>query len=74
MRAAFAALLLTFLAAPAFADNTSIGFQNTTIADPQNKRPLELVVWYPATTTAKPELIADNAVFVGALGVPDAPP
>lgn len=74
MRAAFAALFLTFLAAPAFADDTAIGFQNTTIADPQNKRPLELVVWYPAATTAKPELIADNAVFVGALGVPDAPP
>ena len=74
MRAAFAALFLTFLAAPAFADDTPVGFQNTTIADPQNKRPLELVVWYPAATTAKPELIADNAVFVGALGVPDAPP
>ncbi|MCF5725415.1 dienelactone hydrolase, partial [Pseudomonas syringae] len=47
MRATFAALCLICLATPAFADNTPIGFQNTTVPDPQNQRPLQMVVWYP---------------------------
>lgn len=74
MRVTFAALCLICLATPAFADNTPIGFQNTTVPDPQNQRPLQMVVWYPAATTATPELIRDDAVFFGALAVPDAPP
>ncbi|MGF6097651.1 alpha/beta hydrolase family protein [Pseudomonas sp. 18175] len=74
MRATLAALFLICLATPVFADNTPIGFQNITLADPQNKRPLQMVVWYPAATTATPELIRDDAVFFGALAVPDAPP
>jgi len=74
MKTAFRALLLVCLTAPAFAAETSVGFKTTTLPDAKQSRPLELVVWYPATTTATPKLIADNAVFIGALGVPDAPP
>ena len=74
MKNALAALLLLCLATPAFAGNTAIGFQTATLADAHNNRPLQLAVWYPATTTASPELIADNAVFIGARAVPDAPP
>ena len=74
MRTTLAALFLTLLATPAFADNTPIGFQNTTIPDPHTTRPLQMVVWYPAATSATPELIRDDAVFFGALAVPDAPP
>ena len=74
MKTALRALFLLCLAAPAFADESSVGFKTTTLPDAHNNRPLELVVWYPATTTAKPTLIADNAVFIGALAVPDAPP
>ena len=74
MRATLAALCLICLATPAFADSTPIGFHNTTVPDPQNKRPLQMVVWYPAATAATPELIRDDAVFFGALAVPDAPP
>ncbi|MBD8238953.1 alpha/beta fold hydrolase [Pseudomonas fluorescens] len=74
MRTAFCALFLLCLTAPAFADEIPIGFKTSVLPDPHNQRPLELAVWYPATTTAKPQLIADNAVFIGALAVPDAPP
>ncbi|TFY88979.1 dienelactone hydrolase [Pseudomonas kairouanensis] len=74
MRTRLAALFLAFLCAPVFADTLPIGFQNTTLPDPNNQRPLQMVVWYPAATTAKPALIRDDAVFYGALGVPDAPP
>ncbi|NVZ59503.1 alpha/beta fold hydrolase [Pseudomonas edaphica] len=74
MKTALRALFLLCLAAPAFADESSVGFKTTTLPDAHNNRPLELVVWYPATTSAKPKLIADNAVFIGALAVPDAPP
>ena len=74
MKTVFSTLLLLCLAAPVLADNSPIGFQTATLPDAQNDRPLQLVVWYPATTNAKPELIADDIVFVGALAVPDAPP
>ena len=74
MKNALASLLLLCLATPAFADTNAIGFQTATLPDTQNSRPLQLAVWYPATTTATPELIADNAVFIGARAVPDAPP
>ncbi|PRA31469.1 alpha/beta hydrolase family protein [Pseudomonas poae] len=74
MRTTLAALCLIFLATPAFADNSVIGFHNTTLPDPQNNRALQMVVWYPANTSATPELIRDDAVFYGALAVPDAPP
>ena len=74
MKTALRALFLICLTAPAFAAENPVGFKTTTLPDAQNNRPLELVVWYPATTTAKPTLIADNAVFIGALAVPDAPP
>ncbi|WP_460135047.1 alpha/beta hydrolase family protein [Pseudomonas sp. S1_E04] len=74
MKSALASLLLLCLTAPAFAAEHPVGFKTVTLPDAHNNRPLELAVWYPATTTAKPELIADNAVFIGALGVPDAAP
>lgn len=74
MKTTFAALLLTCLATPAFADAPLIGFKSTTLPDAHHARPLELAVWYPANTTATPTLIADSVVFIGALAVPDAPP
>ena len=74
MRTAFCAILLLCLTSPAFADENPIGFKTATLPDVENQRTLQLAVWYPAATTAKPELIADNAVFIGALAVPDAPP
>ncbi|MFL1501915.1 MULTISPECIES: alpha/beta fold hydrolase [unclassified Pseudomonas] len=74
MKTASRALFLLCLSTPAFAAESPVGFKTATLPDAQNHRPLELVVWYPATTTAKPELIADNTVFIGALGVPDAAP
>lgn len=74
MKAILAALLLIDLAAPALASDNPIGFQTTTLPDAHNIRPLEMAVWYPATTTAQPKLIADNLVFIGVLAVPDAAP
>lgn len=74
MKTAFRALFLLCLATPAFADERSVGFTTTTLPAAQTNRALEMVVWYPAATTAQPQLIADNAVFIGALAVPDAPP
>nr|BFE95394.1 hypothetical protein GCM10020185_59300 [Pseudomonas brassicacearum subsp. brassicacearum] len=50
-----------------------IGFQSSTL-DPHNGRALEMVVWYPSATTETAQLIADNAVFVGASAVRNAPP
>ncbi|AVJ23587.1 MULTISPECIES: alpha/beta fold hydrolase [Pseudomonas] len=74
MKAPLAALLLMCLNAPAFAADNPVGFQTTTLPDTHNNRPLEMAVWYPATTTAQPKLIADNLVFIGVLAVPDAAP
>ncbi|MGY2374281.1 alpha/beta hydrolase family protein [Pseudomonas sp. SDO524_S393] len=74
MKKALAALLFASLAPPAFANDTPIGFQTAPLPDPQNVRPLELSVWYPAATSAVPELIGDTVVFVGAPAVPNAPP
>ncbi|NVZ23711.1 alpha/beta hydrolase family protein [Pseudomonas costantinii] len=74
MKTALRALFLICLATPAFADESLIGFRTATLPDADNNRPLQMVVWYPATTTAKPELIGDDAVFIGPLAVPDAPP
>lgn len=74
MKRLFRALFLLCLSTPAFAAESPVGFKTTTLPDAKNQRPLEMVVWYPATTTAKPKLIGDNAVFIGALGVPDAAP
>ncbi|QKJ74486.1 alpha/beta fold hydrolase [Pseudomonas rhodesiae] len=73
MKITLAALLLTCLAGPVLAVNIPIGFQTATLPDAQNNRPLQLTVWYPAATTATPEPIADDTVFVGALAVPNAP-
>ena len=73
MKTAIGTLLLLCLATSAVADTPPIGFHTTTLPDPQNERPLEMVVWYPSTTTATAQLIADNPVFVGALAVRDAP-
>lgn len=74
MNTAVRALFLLCLTTPALAAESPVGFKTATLPDALNKRPLELVVWYPATTTATPEIIADNPVFIGALAVPDAPP
>ncbi|WLG37874.1 alpha/beta hydrolase family protein [Pseudomonas rhodesiae] len=73
MKITLAALLLTCLAEPVLAVDIPIGFQTATLPDAQNNRPLQLTVWYPAATTAPPEPIADDTVFVGALTVPNAP-
>ncbi|MCG8296496.1 alpha/beta hydrolase family protein [Pseudomonas entomophila] len=67
-------LFLICVSLPAFAGDMPIGFQTSTLSDGQKDRPLELVVWYPSTTTAMPQLIADTPVFVGDLAVRDAPP
>jgi predicted dienelactone hydrolase len=75
MKKALCALFLLCLSAPAFAGESSVGFRTITLPDAKNGRPLEMVVWYPAANTnAKPTLIADNKVFIGELGVPDAAP
>lgn len=74
MKTAFRALFLLCLSTSVFAAETPVGFKTTTLPDAKDNRPLELAVWYPAVTTATPELIADNAVFIGALAVPDAAP
>lgn len=74
MKAILAALLLIGFTAPALANDNPIGFQTTTLPDTHNIRPLEMAVWYPATSTAQPKLIADNLVFIGVLAVPDAAP
>lgn len=71
MKTTLTALLLIGSAMHAFADTKPIGFKNISVPDAQ--RPLQIVVWYPAATTANPELIHDDAVFFGALAVPDAP-
>lgn len=74
MKALLGLSLLSCLALPAFAGDTSIGFHASTLPDRHNSRPLELVVWYPSATTATPQLIADTPVFNGELAVRDAPP
>lgn len=71
MKTTLTALLLIIMAAPVFAENPVIGFQNITVPDTQ--RPLQMVVWYPTAAATAPELIRDDAVFFGALAVPDAP-
>ena len=73
MKTALAALLLICLTPHALADDNPIGFQASTLSDAHNERPLEMVVWYPSTTTATPQLIADNPVFFGVLAVQNAP-
>ncbi|WP_416769372.1 alpha/beta hydrolase family protein [Pseudomonas sp. RHF3.3-3] len=74
MKKVLGLVLLICLNIPAFASYQTIGFQTRTLPDEDNDRPLELVVWYPSTTTATPQLIADTAVFVGDLAVRDALP
>jgi len=73
LKTALAALLLICLTPHALADDNPIGFQASTLPDAHNERPLEMVVWYPSTTTATPQLIADNPVFFGVLAVQNAP-
>ncbi|RON45861.1 dienelactone hydrolase [Pseudomonas frederiksbergensis] len=74
MKTALGALFLICLTTSALANDNPIGFQSSTLPDPQNDRPLEMVVWYPSATTVTPQLFGDNPVFVGALAVPNAPP
>lgn len=74
LKIAFGALLLTCLTTVALAEESAVGFQSSTLADAQNERALEMVVWYPSTTTAAAQLIGDDVVFVGAAAVRDAPP
>jgi predicted dienelactone hydrolase len=74
MQKTLGALLLFCLSSHVFADAQPVGFQYATLADPRNERPLEMVVWYPSSTTAAtPQLFGDNPVFVGAPAVLDAP-
>ncbi|CAK9890026.1 MULTISPECIES: alpha/beta hydrolase family protein [Pseudomonas] len=74
MKIAFGALLLAWLTTIALADENPVGFQSSTLADLHNGRALEMVVWYPSLATADTQLIADNAVFVGASAARNAPP
>ncbi|WP_286919161.1 alpha/beta hydrolase family protein [Pseudomonas sp. UBA6753] len=74
MKTVLGLLLFICLDIPAFAGYKTIGFKTSTLPDRQTDRPLELVVWYPSTTTATPQLIADTPVFIGDLAVRDAPP
>ncbi|AZE95608.1 putative lipoprotein signal peptide [Pseudomonas orientalis] len=74
MKTTLAALLLIGLITPAFANDNPIGFKTTNLPDARNQRALEMVVWYPTATRVAPQLIRDDAVFFGALAVPDAPP
>ncbi|MDD1017317.1 alpha/beta hydrolase family protein [Pseudomonas rubra] len=72
--ASLGTLFLTCLTTLALADESPVGFYSSTLSASPNERALEMVVWYPSATTAAPQLIADNVVFVGASAVPDAPP
>ncbi len=74
LKIAFGALLLTWLTTLALADDNPVGFQSSTLPDSHNDRSLEMVVWYPSATTAATQLIGDDAVFVGASAVRNAPP
>jgi len=74
MKTVLGLLFFICLDIPAFAGYKTIGFKTSTLSDRQTDRPLELVVWYPSTTTAPPQLIADTPVFSGDLAVRDAPP
>ncbi len=74
MKTVLGLLLFIWLDIPAFAGYKPIGFKTSTLSDRQTDRPLELVVWYPSTTIAPPQLIADSPVFSGDLAVRDAPP
>ncbi|WP_025113469.1 alpha/beta fold hydrolase [Pseudomonas sp. H1h] len=72
MKTALGVLFLIGLSTHTLANANPIGFHTTTLADSQ--RPLEMVVWYPATTTAPAQLIDDSPVFLSASAVRDAPP
>jgi predicted dienelactone hydrolase len=74
LKIAFGALLLSWLTTIALADENPVGFHSSTLADSQNDRALEMVVWYPSATTAATQMIGDDVVFVGASAVRDAPP
>jgi predicted dienelactone hydrolase len=74
MKTAVAAALLICLTTHAFAKDNQIGFQTSTLPDPLNDRPLEMVVWYPTSSAAAPQVIADNPIFASALAVQNAPP
>lgn len=69
MKTVLGLLFFICLDIPAFAGYKTIGFKTSTLSDRQTDRPLELVVWYPSTTTAPPQLIADTPVFSGDLAV-----
>lgn len=73
MKTALRGLLVFCLSAHALADANPVGFQASTLHDPHPERPLEMVVWYPATTSVAAQLIADNPVFVSAAAVDNAP-
>jgi predicted dienelactone hydrolase len=74
LKTALGALLSTCLTTSALADVNAVGFQSSTLPDSHNERPLEMVVWYPSTTTVTPQLIGDDVVFVGVSAVRNAPP
>ncbi|MBN3065575.1 alpha/beta fold hydrolase [Pectobacterium aquaticum] len=54
-------LLLSF----AVMANTGIGFQHITLADEGNNRPLDVAVFYPASSSSQTTTMGDNAVFPG---------
>lgn len=61
------------LTTQAVAGVSAIGFRSSILPNPHNERPLAMVVWYPGTTTAAAQLIADDVVFAGTSAVRDAP-
>ncbi|RRO11155.1 alpha/beta hydrolase family protein [Pectobacterium aquaticum] len=54
-------LLLSF----AVMANAGIGFQHITLADGATNRPLDVAVFYPASSSSQTTTIGDNAVFPG---------
>ncbi|MBA0169116.1 alpha/beta hydrolase family protein [Pectobacterium sp. CFBP8739] len=54
-------LLLSF----AVMANAGIGFQQITLADEVNNRPLDVAVFYPVSASSQTTIIGDDAVFPG---------
>jgi predicted dienelactone hydrolase len=67
----FLGTVLILTAAAAQAEGT--GFRQIAI-DRDNPRPLEIALWYPASSDAAPEIVGENKVFFGIPAIRDAMP
>ncbi|MEA9393443.1 hypothetical protein SJI19_23410 [Acerihabitans sp. TG2] len=68
-------LTLLLFCAVAQAATPQVGFVKTQIVSSQpGNKPMEVAVWYPAQQDGTPELIGDNAAFVGLEVAQDASP